>query len=146
MQICVGVGTTLAKENILSSKKRSRRSKPSLLPLKVTELLNEIQVLLQAQFFTAEETRKIRETAVRKLDAAIEEVWKERKNESFIDQSLVYHRIGLLAKIRDDILTNAELSDIHEGIEELKERAASEVQIPPADRKKPPRKQHGPYA
>jgi hypothetical protein len=90
---------------------------------KASELIHEVSLLFRARFFTSDEGHKMREHAIKQLDMAIEELWRERKKMSMVAQSRVYTAIGYLARARDEILTNTEVSDILQSIEEARERA-----------------------
>jgi len=89
--------------------------------------LNELAILLKAQFFTATESDKLRRAAVSKLRLSIEELWASRKDESMASRAKTYIAIGLLARVMDAIVTNAEVAEIHGRLEEA-EAAVSEVE------------------
>lgn len=73
---------------------------------------------ITAEFFTVQESDRIRGDAIKMLDQAIKELWRHRKKASMVAQSRVYMAIGSLAKIRDAILTNTELDEIYRMLED----------------------------
>ena len=80
---------------------------------KASKILQELSTVFRAEFFTSDETEGMRRQAIKQLDQAIEELWRERRKFETVSRTRIYLAIGSLARVRDAILTDYELSEIH---------------------------------
>jgi hypothetical protein len=85
---------------------------------KASRILQELSTVFRAQFFTSDETEGMRSQAIKQLDQAIEELWRGRRKFETMARTRIYLAIGSLARVREAILTNHELSEIHEILEQ----------------------------
>jgi hypothetical protein len=85
---------------------------------KASKILQELSTVFGAQFFTSDETEGMRRQAIKQLDQAIEELWRERRKFETASRTRIYLAIGSLARVRDAILTDYELSEIHAMLEQ----------------------------